>query len=86
MIVYSRYTINFDDIAIWLDIYNKKLIWNGYNPNLGRFFPLASMDLNILMQFSHSPYLFTSFSACLVLGIVFMNLKLLSYFNLHKKY
>lgn len=84
MVCYSRYAINFDDTIMWLDIYNKKSIWNGYIPNIGRFFPLASIDLNILMQFSSSPYLFTIFNSFLVLYIVIINLKLLNIVNTNK--
>lgn len=66
MVIYARYTFNLDDIWMWLDIYNSRPIFNGYNPSAGRFFPLASLDLNILMQFSKSPYLFFGFNAFVV--------------------
>lgn len=66
IVIYARYTFNLDDIWMWLDIYQSQPIYNGYNPSAGRFFPLASLDLNILMQLSKSPYLFFGFNAVVV--------------------
>lgn len=66
MVVYSRYTFNLDDIWMWLNIYEGKAIFNGYNPESGRFFPLASLDLNILMYFTNNPYVYFVFNAILV--------------------
>lgn len=54
---------------MWLDIYHSKPIFNGYTPNTGRFFPLASMDLNLISQFTQNPYVFLTFNALLVLSI-----------------
>ncbi|TLD96062.1 hypothetical protein LS71_007405 [Helicobacter jaachi] len=67
MVSFSRYGFNLDDIWMWLEIYEHKPVWNGYNPSMGRFFPLASLDLNVLMQFSTSPYIFFAFNALLAL-------------------
>ena len=66
MVVYSRYTFNLDDIWMWLNIYEGKAIFNGYNPESGRFFPLASLDLNLLMYFTNNPYVYFVFNAILV--------------------
>lgn len=66
MVVYSRYTFNLDDIWMWLNIYEGKAIFNGYNPESGRFFPLASLDLNLLMYFTSNPYVYFVFNAILV--------------------
>lgn len=66
---------------MWLDIYDKKPIWNGYNPITGRFFPLASIDLNILMQISSSPYLFFMFNALIALIFACVNIKMLNLIN-----
>ena len=85
IIIYSRYTFNLDDIWMWLNIYNKDLILNGYVPHQGRFFPLASLDLNILMQFSKSPYLFFSFNALVAGSIIILYYKLLNEINLSSR-
>lgn len=77
LISFSRYSFNLDDIWMWLDIYDKKAIWNGYTPSSGRFFPLASFDLNILMQFSSSPYLFFTYNAIIATAFAFIYLKIL---------
>lgn len=66
MICYSRYTFNHDDIWMWLDIYESQPIFNGYRPSDGRFFPLASLDLNLIAIFSHNPYVFFTFNALIV--------------------
>lgn len=66
MVIYARYSFNLDDIWMWLDIYHKKPIFNGYTPHSGRFFPLASLDLNLLAHFSQSPYVFFAFNAITV--------------------
>lgn len=79
LVAFSRYTFNLDDIWMWLDIAEKKPIWNGYNPASGRFFPLASLDLNLLMQISPSPYLFFAFNALLALAFALVALKSLRF-------
>ena len=66
---------------MWLAIYDKEAIWNGYSPNNGRFFPLASFDLNILMRFSSSPYLFFTYNALLASIFAFIYLKILNNTN-----
>ena len=81
LISFSRYSFNLDDIWMWLEIYDKKAIWNGYTPSSGRFFPLASFDLNILMQFSSSPYLFFTYNAILATIFAFIYLKILNNIN-----
>lgn len=81
LIAFSRYTFNLDDIWMWLDIYNHTPIWNGYNPSYGRFFPLASLDLNILMQFSNSPYLFFTYNAFVAVMFAFTYLTFLNNIN-----
>ena len=58
MVVYARYASNNDDIWMWLEILKGNPITDGYRPNIGRFYPLAFADLNILMQFFSSPYVF----------------------------
>ena len=69
IVCYSRYTFNLDDIWMWLKIYESQPIFNGYTPSSGRFFPLASLDLNLIAIFSHSPYAFFTFNALIVFGI-----------------
>ncbi|WP_066388925.1 hypothetical protein [Helicobacter himalayensis] len=69
MICYSRYTFNHDDIWMWLNIYESQPIFNGYRPSDGRFFPLASLDLNLIAIFSHSPYVFFAFNALIVFSV-----------------
>ncbi len=54
---------------MWLKIYESQPIFNGYTPSSGRFFPLASLDLNLIAIFSHSPYAFFTFNALIVFGI-----------------
>lgn len=68
IIIYARYTFNLDDVWMWLDILHDKPIFNGYQPHAGRFFPLASIDLNLLMPLSHSPYAFFTLNALIVLS------------------
>ncbi|RDU64650.1 hypothetical protein [Helicobacter sp. MIT 14-3879] len=85
IISFSRYTFNLDDIWMWLDIYQKKPIYNGFNPANGRLFPLASMDLNLLMQISNSPYLFFSFNALIVFSFCLIYLKILNLVNDNKR-
>lgn len=72
MIIYARYTFNLDDIWMWLDVYHLRPIFNGYSPESGRFFPLASLDLNLLMLISTNPYLFFIFNALVVLLLGFV--------------
>ncbi|RAX52978.1 hypothetical protein [Helicobacter sp. 10-6591] len=60
-----------DDVWMFFRIFDNQPIFDGYNPSAGRFFPLAFLDLNILMQFSSSPKLFFFFNA---LEFVFMAL------------
>ncbi|MCI6218343.1 MAG: hypothetical protein MR629_07425 [Helicobacter sp.] len=67
----AAHPLQIDDVWMFFNILNNELIFNGYNPSVGRFFPLASLDLNILMQFSSSPKLFFFFNA---LEFVFMAL------------
>ena len=69
MVAYSRYTFNLDDIWMWLEIYYGMPIFNGWDPQAGRFFPFASLDLNILMRWSKNPYAFFTFNACIVLCV-----------------
>lgn len=66
---------------MWLDIYNHTPIWNGYDPSHGRFFPLASLDLNILMQFSNSPYLFFTYNAFIAVMFAFVYVSFLNTIN-----
>lgn len=72
VICFSRYTFNLDDIWMWLEIYRQHPIFNGYNPSSGRFFPLASMDLNIIAHFSQSPYIFFTFNALICFSIAIL--------------
>lgn len=78
MVAFSRYSFNLDDIWMWLEIYHNKPIFNGYTPEFGRFFPLASLDLDLLMRLSPSPYIFFAFNALLVAGIGVMLWQILS--------
>ena len=73
MVVYARYASNNDDIWMWLEILKGNPITDGYRPNIGRFYPLAFADLNILMQFFSSPYVFFGINALIVfcIGILF---------------
>lgn len=48
---------------MFFNILDSKPIFAGYNPSAGRFYPLAFMDLNLLMQFSDSPLLYFTFNA-----------------------
>lgn len=85
LVSFSRYTFNLDDIWMWSDyIYPQKIFWMGYTPETGRFWPLAGIDLNILMQFSNSPYLFFSFNAFLVIVFSLSYLKFLNSINSNK--
>lgn len=77
MVIYARYTFNADDIWVWLEILAKHPIINGYRPYDGRFFPLASVDLNILMQFFTSAYAYFFFNAIEVFCIAIILWKLL---------
>ena len=71
-VIFARYTFNLDDIWMWLDIYHLRPIFNGYSPESGRFFPLASLDLNLLMLISTNPYLFFVCNAIVVLLLGFV--------------
>ncbi|MGI0406715.1 hypothetical protein ACRE1S_05085 [Helicobacter himalayensis] len=48
---------------MFFNILQQKPIFAGYNPLAGRFYPLAFMDLNLLMQFSSSPLVYFAFNA-----------------------
>ena len=69
IVCYSRYTYNLDDIWMWLKIYESQPIFNGYTPSSGRFFPLASLDLNLIAIFSQNPYMFFAFNALIVFAV-----------------
>ncbi|MFC3868008.1 hypothetical protein [Helicobacter equorum] len=75
--IYARYAFNLDDGVMWLEILAKHPIINGYNPSAGRFYPLAFMDLNILMQFFTSAYVYCSFNAIEVFCVAIVLWKLL---------
>lgn len=77
MVIYARYTFNGDDIWVWLEILAKHPIINGYRPYDGRFFPLASVDLNVLMQFFTSAYAYCFFNAIEVFCVAIVLWKLL---------
>ncbi|RAX54258.1 hypothetical protein CCY99_04400 [Helicobacter sp. 16-1353] len=72
IVIYSRYAFNLDDALWWLDIYHNIPITNGINLGIGRFYPLAFSDLNMLMQISHSPYLFFGYHAIITLFIALL--------------
>ena len=69
IVIYARYGLSLDDPAYWLEIIRGNPITDGYRPNIGRFYPLAFADLNILMQFFSSPYVFFGINAVLVFVI-----------------
>lgn len=73
IVSFSFYSFNFDDGFFYIDILSNRLIFNGIGIEGGRFFPLASMELNILMHISHSPYIYFGFNACILLclGVLF---------------
>lgn len=85
IIIYSRYSFNLDDIAWWLNIFHNIPIENNIHLDLGRFYPLAFLDLNLLMKISNSPYLFFSFNAIIVFVIGVLFYKLLKLNNIHYK-
>lgn len=67
---------------MWLKIYDKSLILDQQiRYDIGRFWPLGLMDLNILMQISHSPYLFFTFNAIGVVIFAITYTKLLHLIN-----
>jgi hypothetical protein len=76
--LYARHSLMIDDVWMWFNYFQTEPILNGFSPAAGRFFPLASMDLNILMHISSSPYLVFAFNALLFLataGICYRMLK-----------
>lgn len=77
MVIYARYTFNLDDIWMWLNILADRPILDGYRPHVGRFYPLAFMDLNILMQFFTSAYAYCFFNAIEVFVLAIILWKLL---------
>lgn len=84
IIIYPTYAFNFDDQFFWLHMSYADTLLNGIRPGEGRFFPLGSMDLNLLMQFSRKPLLYLSYNACLLLTIGILLWYLLSYITQNK--
>lgn len=69
VVAYSRYAFNYDDFWMWGQIINQRRIANGTSMlDIARFFPLASAELNLIMQFSTSPYAFFGFNALCTLA------------------
>lgn len=67
---------------MWLKIYDKSLILDQqFNPNIGRFWILGLMDLNLLMQISSSPYFFFCFNALCVIIFAISYTKILHLTN-----
>ena len=78
VLLYARHSLMIDDVWMWFNYFQTEPIINGYNPAVGRFFPLASMDLNILMQISSSPYLVFFFNSLIFLGTAGLCYKILN--------
>ena len=83
LIAFSRYAPNFDDTWIWLKIIegDSKEVWTSFRPQIGRFYPLAFLDLLILMKISTSPYLFFGFNALLFALFCIIYIKILELSN-----
>lgn len=69
IVAYARYGFNLDDIWMWLNIYEQTPIRDGYRPHIGRFFPLAFLDLNLMMLVTSNPYFYFALNACIVFGV-----------------
>ena len=84
LVSFCRYTFNLDDIWMWLKIYDKSLILDQqFNQNIGRFWILGLMDLNLLMQISNSPYFFFCFNALCVIVFAISYTKILHLTNIN---
>ncbi len=51
-----------DDITYYAALVNGESVWHGRDFNLGRFFPLAGWNLNLVAQISTNPYAFMIFN------------------------
>ena len=65
-----------DDITYYIALANGESVWHGRDFALGRFFPLAGWNLNLIALFSTNPYAFMIFNAlCFVaVAVCFYNL------------
>ena len=83
LIAFSRYAPNLDDTWIWLKIIegDSKEVWTSFRPQIGRFYPLAFLDLLILMKISTSPYLFFSVNVLLFVIFCVIYIKILELSN-----
>lgn len=83
LVAFSRYAPNLDDSWIWIKIIEGKgdEIYNGFKPQIGRFYPLGLVDLVLLMKISTSPYLFFGVNALLFALFSVLYLKILNISN-----
>ena len=83
LVAFSRYAPNLDDSWIWLKIIdgNSDEIYTSFRPQVGRFYPLAFVDLLLLMKISTSPYLFFGVNALLFALFSTLYLKILNISN-----
>ncbi len=83
LVAFSRYAPNLDDSWIWLKIIEGKSneIYNGFKPQIGRFWTLGLVDLVLLMKISTSPYLFFGVNAVLFALFSTLYLKILNISN-----
>ena len=83
LIAFSRYAPNFDDLWLWLKIIegDSKEVYMSFRPQVGRFYPLAFLDLLALMKISTSPYLFFGFNALLFALFCAIYIKILDLSN-----
>lgn len=68
-----------DDITYYGALINGETVWHGRDFNLGRFFPLAGWNLNLVAQISTNPYAFMIFNA-----LCFIALAVCFYYLTHK--
>ena len=84
LVAFSRYAPNLDDLSWFENIYQNKIdfyLYTGGNPQEGRFYPFANIDLLLLMKISKSPYLFFSVNAVLFVIFCVLYLKILALSN-----
>ena len=73
-----------DDIAFYGNLVQGNNAWHGLDTSVGRFFPLAGWNLNLIALFSTSPYAFMIGNAIVFIIIAFCFFRLSLYTKAHR--
>lgn len=73
-----------DDIVFYASLVQGRDAWHGLDVNVGRFFPLAGWNLNLIASFSTSPYAFMIGNAIVFVLIAFCFFRLSLYTKAHR--